>query len=594
MLEGLSSYSLGRWSEFVKDICKFFEAEKDAKRYKVRDLEEYTNKMRRKDTVPSLDKWNKYNRGFIRIAGWLKKEGRMSDHDYNFYYWKGIPRAFRSLLESRIVSQYPGHDLSTPFTSVMILRAAESLLKRDRFDKERFPSDDEDSDISDQSDDDLDTDSSSDSSEEEKWSRKGKKKSDRKKEASKKKKKQRKVNFKEPSKDSSDSESDSDAPPRKAKKASSKTEVKTSSKEEDEVQELIKKMGNMSLDNAMYAAIYLRACSLNSMVQHIVGSPNDRRWRLSSQSQYNRDREQPPHYDRRPRTSGGSGKCYGCGEFGHSMNSCPQIQQLVTQGILTKDQTGKYVLKSGERITRQGLNEPLVKAVQRVTGNTSHYISFNSEPDWYDFEAYHSYYGNDASEYDWENNYISFDEDYPVVPQEDNYVAHYDAHATQYGYWSDDEDTLAPFMYPVTRNTKSTTTNRKDRTENTRTPAKREEAKRKNRELENPFPSPAAKKAAAKPTPVRNPQPVDVPRSTFDPSDDDVIMKDPAKEKTKKTSEKENHAPEKKRDTGSAKKEEKRPAQQSDVQASVDLKSMLDKVLKAPVSWSRNSGPTPE
>ena len=42
------------------------------------------------------------------------------------------------------MSQYPGHDLSTPFTSSMISKAAESLLKRDRFDKERFPSDDED------------------------------------------------------------------------------------------------------------------------------------------------------------------------------------------------------------------------------------------------------------------------------------------------------------------------------------------------------------------------------------------------------------------------------------------------------------------
>ena len=87
VLEGLSSYTAGRWSDFVKDIRKFFEADKDAKRYKVRDLEEFTNKMRRKNTVPSLDKWNKYNRGFIRIAGWLKKEGRVSDHDFNFYYW---------------------------------------------------------------------------------------------------------------------------------------------------------------------------------------------------------------------------------------------------------------------------------------------------------------------------------------------------------------------------------------------------------------------------------------------------------------------------------------------------------------------------
>ena len=304
---------------------------------------------------------------------------------------------------------------------------------------------------------------------------------------------------------------------------------------EDEVEELINKMGNMSLDDATYTAMYLRACRLNPMVQHIVESPNDRRRRLSPPSRYNRD--QAPHYDRRPGTPGGDGKCFGCGEFGHSMNRCPQIQQLVAQGVLTRDQAGKYVLKNGERITRQGLDEPLVKAVRRITGNQSNYISYNSDPDWYDFEPYHSYYGNSTSQYDYETNYISFGEDdYPVVPDGETYVARYDAQATQYGYWTDDEDEVAPYMYPVTRNTKSTTTSRKEKIDNTWTPARREEAKKKTRDLEDPFPSPAAKKAAAKPTPVKVPKPVEVQRPTFDPMDDDVIMEDKTEPKSAKSS----------------------------------------------------------
>lgn len=46
------------------------------------------------------------------------------------------------------MAQKPNHDLAKPFEAADINKIAESLLKRDRFDNDRLPSDLEDSDDS--------------------------------------------------------------------------------------------------------------------------------------------------------------------------------------------------------------------------------------------------------------------------------------------------------------------------------------------------------------------------------------------------------------------------------------------------------------
>lgn len=45
-VEGLATYEGQDWDKFKTDVRKLYEADKDAKRYRVRDLEDYIQKTR--------------------------------------------------------------------------------------------------------------------------------------------------------------------------------------------------------------------------------------------------------------------------------------------------------------------------------------------------------------------------------------------------------------------------------------------------------------------------------------------------------------------------------------------------------------------
>ena len=77
-MEALQSYNDKDWSQFQADIKKFYEADKDQKRFKVRDLEKLVKHSRTKP-MKTMKAWVKYGRDFIRIAGWLKSHTSISD-----------------------------------------------------------------------------------------------------------------------------------------------------------------------------------------------------------------------------------------------------------------------------------------------------------------------------------------------------------------------------------------------------------------------------------------------------------------------------------------------------------------------------------
>ena len=164
-LEGLDSYTGGVWTTFKKDFKEFFNADKDERRFRTKDLDKYVIKSRKKSSMASLAHWRTYNRGFIRIAGWLKSHQKITDDQYDTSFWQGIPQSFRERLEQRIMSQDPDHDLTEPFSHEEVEKNAKALLRCDRFDRDRLPESDSDvdGDDSDNESDDDDSDSSSDS-----------------------------------------------------------------------------------------------------------------------------------------------------------------------------------------------------------------------------------------------------------------------------------------------------------------------------------------------------------------------------------------------------------------------------------------------
>lgn len=144
-MEGLPSYRTPNWAQFVKDILTFYDADKDSKRYKVRDLSKYAKEFRRTGTIQDLSDWRKYNRKFIRIAGWLRAANKITDKEEHAYFWSGIPKKFRLRLENRLLSANKDHDMEEVFKKEDVNQVAERLLHRNRFDRELLPSDESDS-----------------------------------------------------------------------------------------------------------------------------------------------------------------------------------------------------------------------------------------------------------------------------------------------------------------------------------------------------------------------------------------------------------------------------------------------------------------
>ena len=307
-LEGLPTYQNGTWAQFKRDILEFFDADHDDRRFRIKDITKYIESTRQKSSIKDLAAWRKYTRGFIRIAGWLKKKSRIGDEEYNTYFWIGIPRRFRNRLEQRLMSQAPTHDIATPFQYNAIEKVAKSLLQRDRFDRERF-SDDEDSeteiedeDSSSNSSSDSEASSESDSEDigKDYYARHKKKMLKRKKEKErtkdKKNKKKKKVRFDQ------DSDAEEDV------KAKPKDKTKRTSSHDREVEDLIDQLNRMSINDPSYSTTYFRAVRLDPLVQQIVPSPLTRQKQATARPPSQAplpppgtgQRDAPPHFDRLP------------------------------------------------------------------------------------------------------------------------------------------------------------------------------------------------------------------------------------------------------------------------------------------------------
>jgi hypothetical protein len=74
-------------------------------------------------------------------------------------------------------------------------------------------------------------------------------------------------------------------------------------------------------------------------------------------------------------------KCFGCGRNGHRITSCPEINDLISRGLLTHNHAGHVVWPDGHSIRRFG-TESFVEAFKRESHTEDHFIVVNgiSEP----------------------------------------------------------------------------------------------------------------------------------------------------------------------------------------------------------------------
>jgi len=360
-IEALESYARDDWADLKNDLLKFYDSDRDSKRYRQKDIIAYTQETWLKK-IKDLSTWKRYTRGFVRIGGWLKSQKKITEDEHATYFWQGIPRTLRLRIENRLLAQEPTRTLAKPWEVSKVEGAAEAILQRDRFDRNLADSDEEEQDETDDEGSPDEGDSSDEDSDAE--FKRLKRKAKKVKELAALKKTRKKNLTKKIL------ESDNDEP--RPKKITSSQLKKT---EQQEVEELIKKLNAMSLEDPVYGITYFKAIKLDRDVEKVVRRPtngntgNNSNIRSPGYQGQNPRRDPPPHMSNNVPTAGGYVsrppiKCYGCGESGHGVSNCEKINELIKGGILAKDGAGRIVKGDGSYLPRS-MDETFLSAVER-------------------------------------------------------------------------------------------------------------------------------------------------------------------------------------------------------------------------------------
>ncbi|KIM52094.1 hypothetical protein SCLCIDRAFT_32927 [Scleroderma citrinum Foug A] len=114
---------------------------------------------------------------------------------------------------------------------------------------------------------------------------------------------------------------------------------------QDEVENLIKTMSCMSLSDPDYSLLYYHAIKLNSDAGKVICAPSLHSSPIPSSATAT---------TALPHAPGSSITCYGCGVEGHGVNSCEKINDLITKGLLSRDETHCVTLPNGQCLFRIG------------------------------------------------------------------------------------------------------------------------------------------------------------------------------------------------------------------------------------------------
>jgi hypothetical protein len=248
-----------------------------------------------------------------------------------------------------------------------VINIVEALLERNRFDHDLMDSDSDE--LSDESSESDSEDNSSEESDNASDSEVEYSKSSHKKKSHKKK-----------TRSSKDSSSKKDQSKKHTSKDNSYVNQK---KPQEEVKDLIRQLGKMSVSDPQYTLSYYKAVKLDALAAKCLCSPQIRGYSPSSRGNRNLS------YSNNISLGGHNSLLY-CGGSGHGLRDCPEINELLKAGVIMKDLDGQIKKKDGQPIYRQK-GESILQAIgqntQKPTGAQSHFITM-SQPlsDYYQSE----------------------------------------------------------------------------------------------------------------------------------------------------------------------------------------------------------------
>ena len=82
VLEAVFSTGTLKWTEYLTEFKRLYDADKYEKRYKPKDLRVFLRKARHR-TLNSIGKFRTYYQEFHRIAGWLKTHKYINEETFN-------------------------------------------------------------------------------------------------------------------------------------------------------------------------------------------------------------------------------------------------------------------------------------------------------------------------------------------------------------------------------------------------------------------------------------------------------------------------------------------------------------------------------
>ena len=429
-LERLNSVKNHDFEQLIKDIHLYYDADLAESKWKEKDLMSHIKEYRR-SKIKTLSEWKAYNRRFIRIADWLKDKSLIDENHYKTYFWDGINKDLQTILETRILSANPNHDFSKPYDVDTVQKVANRYFQRDRFASLIVDSDDSDSDSESFESTDSEDSTSSDESDDDKR---------------KKKKKRKKLSSHGKYHAKTSNKMDNY---RKKIQAIKEKDEGTGSKKDtkkSEVDDLIEKLQNMSIDHPSYGIAYYRAIVLDSRLKDCLKKPQIQGQPQTEQSGQYAKRfkagqrvfqvSQAPQLDNdqssiqiRPLPSGSiyvlDDRCYGCGGRGHGIRSCQKITELLNAGVIQKNESnGHITMYTGEYIKKQQ-GESLADAAIRISDYGSqfkghaNYATITPSSCFYnledsddsdtesnsDYDEYEEYDEDDDDEYEYADEY---------------------------------------------------------------------------------------------------------------------------------------------------------------------------------------------
>lgn len=134
LLEGLEEYEKDDYDGLIKKFQHLYDGGRRKGEYHIGHIEEFTRAWRGED-IQTLEVFKQYHREYIQVAGVLKSAGRIDTKEFNRGFWEGLNRDTRDRIERRMTDDDPKLDLTIPFELDQVVKAAEHIFNRNRFDK---------------------------------------------------------------------------------------------------------------------------------------------------------------------------------------------------------------------------------------------------------------------------------------------------------------------------------------------------------------------------------------------------------------------------------------------------------------------------